>query len=63
MLAAAALKDVTFDEMSDRIPVAARFDPDPKNGPLYDDLFREFVATYRRDRKPHQRMARGRSQA
>lgn len=61
MLAAAALKDVSFEEMSERIPVAARFDPDPKNKPLYDDLFREFVATYRRDRKPHQRMTRARS--
>jgi xylulokinase len=58
MLAAAALKSVTFDEMSDRIPVAAGFDPDPLTRPLYDELFREFVATYRRDRKPHRQMAR-----
>jgi xylulokinase len=56
MLAAAALKQVSFEEMSERIPISARFDPDPKNRALYDDSFREFVATYRRERKAHERM-------
>jgi xylulokinase len=57
MLAAAALKSVAFDEMSDRIPVEASFDPDPANRALYDELFGDFVAAYRRDRRPHQQMA------
>jgi len=63
MLAAAALKELSFDEMSDRIPIARRFEPDPKNRRLYDELFREFVATYRRDRRPHRRMTRAGSAA
>ncbi|MGD1011263.1 MAG: FGGY-family carbohydrate kinase [Acidimicrobiales bacterium] len=57
MLAAAALKSVTFEEMSDRIPVGASYEPEPENRALYEELFQDFVATYRRDRRPHQQMA------
>ncbi|MGO8874142.1 MAG: xylulokinase [Acidimicrobiales bacterium] len=57
MLAATALKSVTFEEMCDRIPAAGRFEPDPSKHALYDGLYREFLATYRRERKPHERMA------
>ena len=61
MLAAVAIGELTFDQVPDRVRVAARHDPDPKSRELYAELFREFVGLYRRNRKAHARLNRNRA--
>ncbi|HEV2376110.1 MAG TPA: FGGY-family carbohydrate kinase [Streptosporangiaceae bacterium] len=56
MLAAVALGELTFDQVSDCVPVAGTYQPDPGSVSLYDGLFREFVGLYRRNRKAHARL-------
>lgn len=63
MIGAVALKSITFDELSERIPTVASFVPDPANRAVYDDLFHSFLATYKRDRRPHKQMARAATNA
>ena len=53
LLAAVGLGELTFDQVPDRVPVAASYRPDPAAAELYDDLFREFTGLYRRNRKAH----------
>jgi xylulokinase len=59
LLAAVALGELTFDQIPDRVAVAASHHPDPAPAQLYDNLFREFVGLYRRNRKAHARLNRG----
>lgn len=61
MLAAVALGELTFDQVSDRVRVARDYPADPKTKDLYDEHFREFVGLYRRNRKAHARLNRNRS--
>jgi xylulokinase len=56
MVAAVALGDLTFDQVTDCVPVAASYQPDPAAAPLYDGLFREFTGLYKRNRKAHARL-------
>ncbi len=58
--AALALGELTVEEIPDRVPVERTFEPDPANGAVYDDLFREFVGLYRRNRRAHARLNGGR---
>jgi xylulokinase len=51
MLAAVALGDRTFAGVPDRVPVAARYRPDPAARQVHDRLFGGFVGLYRRNRK------------
>jgi xylulokinase len=41
--------------------VAASYQPDPVPKELYDELFREFVGLYRRNRKAYARLNRERA--
>jgi xylulokinase len=63
LLAAVALSELTFDQVPDRVQVTASYRPDPAATKLYDDLFREFVGLYRRNRKAHARLNRERASA
>jgi xylulokinase len=56
MLAAVALGELTFDEVPDRVAVAARYRPDPGTAALYRMLYGEFVGLYKRNRKAHARL-------
>lgn len=56
MLAAVALGKLTFDEIPDRITVAARYRPAPGTAGLYQMLYGEFVGLYKRNRKAHARL-------
>jgi xylulokinase len=56
MLAAAALGELTFDEIPDRVAVCASYRPDPRTAGLYTMLYEEFVGLYRRNRKAHARL-------
>jgi xylulokinase len=58
ILAAVALGDLTFDEVPDRVGVAASYRPDPEAAGLYDAMFREFVGLYRRNRRAFARVNR-----
>jgi xylulokinase len=58
LLAAVALGDLTFGEVSERVKLAATYQPRPGTGQLYDELFTEFVGFYRRNRKAHARLNR-----
>ena len=59
ILAAVALGELAFDQVPDRIRVAASYRPDPKTAPLYDAMFREFVGLYRRNRRAYARLNAG----
>jgi xylulokinase len=61
MLAAVALGELTFDEVPDRVTVAARYRPDPGTAGLYRMLYGEFVGLYKRNRKAHARLNGARS--
>jgi xylulokinase len=58
LLAAIALGDLTFDQVPDRVQVTRSYKPDPVPKELYDQLFREFVGLYRRNRKAYTRLNR-----
>lgn len=53
ILAGVALGSTTFQEASARVPIARVFEPDPATRSLYDGLFREFLAIYRKNRSIH----------
>jgi hypothetical protein len=56
MLAAVALGELTFDEIPDRVRVAASYRPDPGTADLYGMLYDEFVGLYKRNHKAHARL-------
>jgi xylulokinase len=63
LLAAVALGELTFDQVPDRVRVEKSYQPDPALKDLYDELFREFVRLYRRNRKTYARLNRERARA
>jgi xylulokinase len=60
LLAAAALGHLSFDDLGSRVPVARRFEPDPANRAIYDELFEAFVEIYRANKKIYARLNGGR---
>jgi xylulokinase len=56
VVAAVALGELTFDQVSECVPVAGRYQPDASAQNRYDGVFREFVGLYRRNRKAHARL-------
>ncbi len=56
LLAAVALGEITFDQVPDLVRVARSYAPDPACSGLYDNLFREFTAFYRRNRRAYARL-------
>ena len=61
LLAAVALGELTFEQVPDRVRVARSYKPDPAAKEIYDNLFREFVGLYRRNRKAYARLNRERA--
>jgi xylulokinase len=61
LLGAIALGELAFGQVPERVPVARSYEPDPVAGGLYDELFREFVGLYRRNRKAYARLNRERA--
>jgi len=57
-LAAAALGDLTFEQIPERVEIAHVYTPDPANRDIYDELFREFVNLYRSTRGIYARLNR-----
>jgi xylulokinase len=46
-LASIALHHLTLSDIPNKVEVAKRFEPDPQNRPIYDELFQEFINIYR----------------
>lgn len=57
-LAAVALGELTFDEVSDKVPIRQTFAPNPKNRAIYDELFASFKSIYRANKKVYSRLNR-----
>jgi len=55
-LACVALGLTTFDKIADGIQIANTFMPNPDNRKVYDDMFKEFVNLYRRNRPIYARL-------
>ncbi|MGE5071828.1 MAG: xylulokinase [Anaerolineae bacterium] len=56
LLASAALGHITYDEIPECVPVAQTFTPNPAHRRIYDELFGEFVAIYKNNRKSFARL-------
>ena len=57
-LAAVALGYISFDDISERVQIDNTYEPNPKNRKLYDELFREFVNIYKRNKRMYARLNR-----
>ena len=57
-LAAVALGYIRFDDIPDRIQIAHTYTPNPANRKIYDELYREFLNTYKANRKIYARLNR-----
>ena len=55
-LACVALKRTTFDEIAEGIQISYTFQPNPDHRKIYDELFREFVTLYHRNRPIYARL-------
>jgi xylulokinase len=52
---------MSFDDVARLVKVAAIFEPDANNGRLYDELFKEYLQLYRRNKGIYHRL-NGRAQ-
>lgn len=59
--AAVALGKLTVEEIPELVPVARRYEPDPKNRRTYDELFQEFLHLYKANKSIFARLNRARS--
>ncbi|MBN2079976.1 MAG: FGGY-family carbohydrate kinase [Spirochaetes bacterium] len=57
-LASIALGYLTIDQVAERIPVKKEYMPDPANRNAYDELYREFVEFYHRNKKMYRKLNR-----
>jgi xylulokinase len=55
-LAAVSMGYVTFDAIAERIQITKTYLPNPKNRKIYDELFREFMHIYKRNRPIYARL-------
>jgi len=55
-LACVALKLTTFDEIAEAIQIANTFKPNSKHRKIYNELFREFVTLYHKNRPVYARL-------
>ncbi len=56
LLASAALGYIRYDQIPDYVPAAKTFTPNPANRAIYDELYREFSALYKNNRKAFARI-------
>jgi sugar (pentulose or hexulose) kinase len=57
-LAAVALGYLSFDDISSRFQIAYTYTPKPENRKIYDELYREFVSVYKRNKGIYARLNR-----
>jgi xylulokinase len=59
-IAAVGLRRLTFEDFAESVHIEEVFHPQPKNRRLYDELYRELLTFYRRNRRSFARLnARG----
>jgi len=58
LLASAALGYMRYDEIGTHVSVVDTYTPNPDHRKIYDELFREFVAIYKSNRKIYARLNR-----
>lgn len=58
LLAGAALGHIRYDDIAPRVPVARTYAPNPDHRGIYDELFKEFLLIYNRNRKMYERLNR-----
>lgn len=56
LLASVALELLSFEQIPELIPIANTYTPNPENRGIYDELFREFLAIYRRTKGIYARL-------
>lgn len=59
-LASVALGHLSFQDIPDHIQVAETYEPYPENKKIYDELYREFLNLYKKNRKIYARLNRDR---
>ncbi len=59
-LASVALGYMAFDDISESIQIANTYKPNPKNRQIYDELFKEFINIYKRNKSIYARLNRKR---
>ncbi|MBI4307256.1 MAG: FGGY-family carbohydrate kinase [Chloroflexi bacterium] len=57
-LASVALGYLAFDEVSECVPIAQTYEPNPQNRKVYDELFQEFVNLYKSNKSIYTRLNR-----
>jgi xylulokinase len=60
LLAAASLGHLRYDEIGSRVPIAETYLPNHYYRKIYDELFEEFIALYKNNRKSYARLNRSR---
>jgi xylulokinase len=55
-LASLALGYLKIDDIPARVQISNTYQPNPENREIYDELFREFVKIYKRDKKFYARL-------
>ena len=58
LLASAALGYLRYEELGDCVPIAEMYTPNPDHRKIYDELFEEFVAIYKNNRKIYAKLNR-----
>jgi xylulokinase len=56
LIGAIALGRITVADIGRRVPLTQTFDPQPENRDVYDQLFREFRATYKQNKAMYRRL-------
>jgi xylulokinase len=59
LLASAALGYINYEEISSSVKVTRTYTPNPNHRKLYDNLFAEFLAIYKNNKKIYARLNRG----
>lgn len=60
VVAAVAMGYMTFEAFADQVQIVGVYRPDPANRSIYDELYGEFLALYRQNRKIYARLNRNR---
>ena len=55
-LAAAAMKKINYDDISDLVKIGGSFKPNPQHRAIYDELFREFKNIYKANKRIYARL-------
>jgi xylulokinase len=58
LLASVALGYLRYEEIPGRVPIAETYQPNPAHRKIYDELFEEFVAIYKSNRRIYERLNR-----